>query len=90
MGKKTNADGRRNADELPVADILMLLDIRYQTRTDTNGRFSFDRVAAGSHTLSTFSDNLPLPWQLPSEPSIIEVKVRDTGRWSVGALKPTK
>ena len=68
----------------------MLLDGRYQTRTDTNGRFSFDRVAAGSHTLLTVSDNLPLPWQLPSEPKTIEVKVRDTARWSVGALQPTK
>ena len=85
-----NADGRRNADELPVADILVLLDGRYQTRTDTNGRFSFDRVAAGSHTLLTVSDNLPLPWQLPSDEKTIEVKVRDTARWSVGALQPTK
>jgi len=85
-----NADGIRNADELPVADILVLLDGRYQARTDANGRFSFHRVAAGQHSLTTVSDNLPLPWQLPGDAKTIEVKVRDTTRWSVGALKPTQ
>ncbi len=85
-----NADGLRNADEVPVRDIVVLLDGRYQARTDINGRFSFDRVAAGKHTLIAVSDNLPLPWQLPSEPKIVEVKVRDTLRFSLGALQPTK
>lgn len=85
-----NADGRRNADEIPVADIIVLLDGRYPSRTDANGRFSFGRVAVGTHTLMTVSDNLPLPWQLPSEVKTIEVKVRNTTRWSVGALQPTK
>lgn len=85
-----NADGLRNADEAPVAEIVVLLDGRYPARTDANGRFSFDRVAAGSHTLVAVSDNLPLPWQLPNEPKTIEVKVRDTTRWSIGALQPTK
>jgi len=85
-----NADGVRNADEIPVSDITVLLDGRYPSRTDSNGRFSFDRVAAGTHTLSTVTDNLPLPWQLPSEAKTIEVKVRNTVRWSIGALQPTK
>lgn len=85
-----NADGFRNADEVPVRDIVVLLDGRYPARTDVNGRFSFDRVAAGKHTLVAVSDNLPLPWQLPSEAKTIEVKVRDTARWSIGALQPTK
>lgn len=84
-----NADGLRNADEVPATDIVVLLDGRYPARTDANGRFSFNRVAAGSHTLTTVSDNLPLPWQLPSDAKMIEVKVRDTARWSVGALQPT-
>ncbi len=86
----TNADGQRNADEIPVADIVVLLDGRYPARTDASGRFSFDRVAAGTHTLLAVSDNLPLPWQLPSEPKTVEVKVRSTVRLSIGALQPTK
>ncbi len=85
-----NADGRRNADEVPAVDIVVLLDGRYPARTNANGRFSFDRVAAGSHTLIAVSDNLPLPWQLPSDAKTIVVKVRDTARWSIGALQPTK
>ncbi|MGH8105843.1 MAG: hypothetical protein ACREO2_05975, partial [Arenimonas sp.] len=85
-----NADGLRNADEIPVADIVVLLDGRYPSRTDANGRFSFERVGAGTHTLVAVSDNLPLPWQLPSEPRTIEVKVRDTARLSIGALQPTR
>jgi hypothetical protein len=85
-----NADGRRNADEVPAVDIVVLLDGRYPARTDASGHFSFNRVAAGSHTLITVSDNLPLPWQLPSDAKTIEVKVRGTARWSIGALQPAK
>jgi hypothetical protein len=85
-----NADGQRNADETPAADIVVLLDGRYSVRTDASGRFSFDRVAAGTHSIAAVSDNLPLPWQLPSESKTIEVKVRDTLRISLGALQPTK
>jgi hypothetical protein len=57
-----NADGVRSATEQAAVNITVLLDDRYTVRTDQQGRFQFDQVAVGSHTISVVSDNLPLPW----------------------------
>jgi hypothetical protein len=57
-----NGDGVRSASELPAANVTITLDDRYTVRTDDQGRFVFDRVAVGAHTINVISDNLPLPW----------------------------
>ena len=85
-----NADGRRDANEAVAQDVVVVLDGRYSTRTDAQGRFRFDRVAAGSHTLTVVPDNVPLPWSLPSDPLPIVVRVRETTEITLGAKRPTE
>ena len=39
-----------------------MLNGRFAARTNSEGRFEFASVAAGSHVLTVVPDNLPLPW----------------------------
>jgi hypothetical protein len=73
-----NGDKIRSATEQVAANITVLLDDRYTVRTDQQGRFEFDRVAAGKHTVTVVPDNLPLPWFIDEEhmQQQIEVEVR--------------
>ena len=62
-----NESGRLDAGELGAANVTVVLDGRYSTRTDAQGRFEFPAVASGPHVLSVIPDNLPLPWALANE-----------------------
>lgn len=57
-----DANGRREASEGGVPGVTVILDRRYVTRTDTQGRYEFPLVAAGHHVVEISSDNVPLPW----------------------------
>lgn len=85
-----NDDGVRNAAERPVAGITLVLDGRYTLRTDDQGRFAFDRVAVGTHTLEVLADNLPLPWSLdPAQARrSVQVEVRDRNEIEIPAQRP--
>ncbi|MES2944112.1 MAG: SdrD B-like domain-containing protein, partial [Pseudomonadota bacterium] len=73
-----DANGRREASEGGVPNITVILDRRYVTRTDTQGKYSFPFVAAGEHRIDISSDNVPLPWSpVFRDPVKIEVLVRD-------------
>lgn len=74
-----NADGRRNAGEQVVPNIAILLDGRFSTQTDAQGRFSFPSVVTGTHVIEASPDALPLPWQFAPEASTqtIDLGVRD-------------
>lgn len=74
-----NADGRRNAGEQVVPNIAILLDGRFSTQTDAQGRFSFPSVVTGTHVIEASPDTLPLPWQFAPEASTqtIDLGVRD-------------
>jgi len=74
-----NENGRMDAGETVVPNITVVLDGRFSTRTDANGRFDFPFVASGPHVLTVSSDNLPLQWTLPNDGRVeVEVHTRDT------------
>ena len=57
-----DANGRREASEGGVPGVTVILDRRFVTRTDAQGRYDFPAVAAGEHVIELSSDNVPLPW----------------------------
>jgi hypothetical protein len=73
-----NRDGVRQATETPASGVYVYLDGRYQQATDRDGRFVYDPVPAGDHTLSIAQEDLPLPWGLADEhPGKVSVGVRE-------------
>ncbi len=85
-----NADGVRSASEQPAANITIVLDDRYSVRTDDQGRFVFERVAVGAHSIEAIPDNLPLPWSIDEERARrrLQVDVRGDARVEIGAQRP--
>jgi hypothetical protein len=73
-----NADGVRSATEQPARSVTVMLNDRFVVRTDELGRFRFERVATGTHTVSVIADNLPLPWALEAglarQPVVVTVR----------------
>jgi len=85
-----NADGVRSASEQPAANITIVLDDRYSVRTDDQGRFAFERVAVGAHSIEAIPDNLPLPWSIDEERArrSLQVDVRGDASVDIGAQRP--
>lgn len=74
-----NDDGRRDAREEGAANVTVLLDGRFATRTDATGRFEFSLVAGGKHALTVIPDNLPLPWAVANDGKLeVLVRTRET------------
>jgi hypothetical protein len=83
-----NRNGRQEAGETGPAGVTVYLDNRYAARTDGQGRFVFDFVASGNHTLTVLRETLPLPWVPAQDQAIpVEVRVRDNLRLSIGAVR---
>lgn len=83
-----NRNGRQEAGETGPAGVTVYLDNRYAARTDSQGRFSFDFVAVGSHTLTVLRETLPLPWVPAQEQAIpVEVRVRGTLSLNIGVVR---
>ncbi|QMV72178.1 hypothetical protein HS961_04655 [Comamonas piscis] len=57
-----NKDGHIQPDETGAQGIEVVLDGRYRTTTDAEGRFLFPMVGVGRHQLSLTLDSVPLPW----------------------------
>lgn len=73
-----NDNGRFDAGEVGAPNVVVLLNGRFAARTNTQGRFEFPAVAAGTHVLTVVQDNLPLPWTVPADgKTSISVGVRD-------------
>src|SRR5260221_2564117 len=73
-----NENGRIDAGEDLAPNLTVVLDGRYSTRTDENGRFNFPAVAAGHHALTVVPDNLALPWTLADNGRVdVDVRTRD-------------
>lgn len=85
-----NGDGVRSASELPAANVTVQLDDRFSVRTDSQGRFRFDRVAAGTHAIRVVPDNLPLPWSIDEGRATrtVDVEVRRDAVLDIGATRP--
>ncbi|MBV8405402.1 MAG: hypothetical protein JO203_14530 [Gammaproteobacteria bacterium] len=83
-----NENGRYDAGEAGAPNITVILDGRFSTRTDANGRFDFPAVAAGHHVLTVQADNLPLPWALTNQGRTeVEVGTRDRVDVNIGAMR---
>ena len=84
----TNENGKFDAGEAGAPNVTVILDGRFSTRTDTNGRFDFPAVAAGRHVLTVQADNLPLPWTLTDQGRTeVEVGTRDRVDVNIGAMR---
>lgn len=74
-----NRDGIRQVGEKLVQGVVLLLDGRYEARTDNRGRFEYRPVPTGNHHVRLAVEDLPLPWGLDDEsPVQVEVRVRQT------------
>ena len=82
-----NDNGRRDAGEPGAANVTVLLDGRFPTRSDEAGRFEFPFVAAGVHRVTVIPDNLPLPWALGDAKHEVSVDARSTATLDIGARR---
>ena len=83
-----NYNGRSDAGEAGAPNVTVVLDGRFSTQTDANGRFSFSMVATGHHVITVVSDNLPLPWTLiNSGRTEVQVTTRNRTDISIAAQR---
>ena len=76
-----NRDSVRQPGERVARGAVVLLDGRYETRTDEQGRFTFSPVPTGPHQVRVLTEELPLPWGLDDElPRQVRVDLRQTAR----------
>ena len=58
-------------------DVVVYLDKRYVTTTDSDGRYRFEHIAVGEHDLTLALEDLPLPWGLLDDaPRQVTVDIR--------------
>lgn len=83
-----NDDGRMNSGEQGVANLTVILNGKFVTRTDSTGRFEFPQVRSGNNVVTVQPDNLPLPWRLRDEGRReFVVNVRGTTTLEIGAFR---
>jgi hypothetical protein len=74
-----NRDGIRQPSEEAAVGVTVLLDGRYQTRTDPSGFYTFLPVPTGEHEVIVLVEELPLPWGLDDDtPRRTRVSYRST------------
>ena len=84
----SNDNGRLDAGEAGAANVVVVLDGRFQARTNGDGRFEFPSVAVGDHFLTVVPDNLPLAWSFPAGARAdVHVGVRTESRVELGARR---
>ncbi len=83
-----NDDGRRGANESGAANVTVVIDGRYATRTDAEGRFEFPVVAPGPHVVTVVPDNLALPYAIRGDGKRqVIVRTRETTTLDFAATK---
>jgi len=82
-----NDNGRQDPGEPGVANVTLLLDNRFSTRTDEAGRYEFPFVAVGAHRISVLPDNVPLPWSISDTRQDVRVDPRSTAMLDFGARR---
>lgn len=83
-----NRDGEQQAGEGGVAGVEVLLDGRYRTLTDRDGRFEFPMVTTGHHRLSLTLESVPLPWGAAGDNGVaIHVPLRGHAVAAIAVVK---
>ncbi len=83
-----NDDGRRSANEKGAANLTVVLDGRFATRTDSEGKFEFPLVAAGRHVVTVIPDNLALPYSIGDDGKRdVVIRTRETTMLEIPARK---
>jgi hypothetical protein len=77
-----NKDGKQGIKEKALKNILVYLDGRFTTETDSDGKFEFWPVASGDHYISIGIEDVPLPWGLDDE-SAKQVYVPNRGEGEI-------
>ena len=78
-----NRDGLPQTAEGPAAGVEVVLDGRFRTTTDRDGRFQFRSVTTGRHQLSIAVESVPLPWADRAGALAVEVPLRGIGSASM-------
>jgi len=83
-----NKDGRQGINETALKNILVYLDGRFTTETDSDGKFEFWPVASGDHFISIGIEDAPLPWGLEDESAKqVYVPIRGEGEIDFALIK---
>ena len=83
-----NKDGRQGINETALKNILVYLDGRFTTETDSDGKFEFWPVASGDHYVSIGIEDVPLPWGLEDESAQrVYVSTRGEGEIDFALIK---
>ncbi|OQY06646.1 MAG: hypothetical protein B6I22_04945 [Desulfobacteraceae bacterium 4572_123] len=83
-----NKDGRQGINETALKNILVYLDGRFTTETDSDGNFEFWPVASGDHYISIGIEDAPLPWGLEDESAKrVYVPIRGEGEIDFALIK---
>ena len=84
----TNGNGIRDGGESGAAHVVVMLDGKFTTPTNSQGAFEFPAVAAGAHSITVLADDLPLPWTLEPERKFnAPVTTRGNTRIDIGAKR---
>jgi hypothetical protein len=74
-----NRDGIRQADEMGIPQVEVVLDDGYRVTTDQHGQFNMPTVWVGEHTVSLDGSTIPLPWEAPNnKANKVKVVIRST------------
>lgn len=83
-----NGDGEKQPTERGAAGVVVYLDGRYPATTDSEGRFSYPAVPAGTHSLRVLAERLPLPWALEDDaPRVVSVPLRGEATAAIGLTR---
>jgi hypothetical protein len=83
-----NQDGKQGINETALKNILVYLDGRFTTETDSNGKYEFWPVASGDHYISIGIEDAPLPWGLEDESAKqVYVPIRGHEEFDFGLIK---
>jgi len=86
-----NGDGVRQASERPAPGVIVYLDGRFPVTSDRDGRFEFEPVPTGAHSLRLSVEQVPLPWGLLDEsPRKVDVPLRDAATLEVPLSRITQ
>jgi cell division septation protein DedD len=75
--RDSNANGQIDPTDEPIDDAVVVLDAGARSERARKGRYRFDAVRSGEHTLELLTDSLPEGSTIVSAPQVTVALVRD-------------